>query len=303
MTPSVCVLLSTYNGSAFLEAQLESLRRQSGVQVDLHARDDGSTDGTVALLHNYAGTWPSLAELEPGENLGPAMSFLELLRTAPDAEFYAFCDQDDVWLPDKLARAVEVLSRDEGPTLYCSNVTCVAEDLKMLGTPRENGDTRLQHLLFENIAYGCTTVMNRAARSLIVGRLPEQGVVMHDWWCALVVGALGRIHYDPEPRILYRQHSANSYGAHAGVIGQAIANAARFLRRPDGFYPVHAQASELLRLYQDVLQPVAYRTIATLVESRRTWRTRFRYAAGGGILRNRTIDGVIVRGLILMNWY
>src|ERR1700719_2334213 len=125
MGPSVCVLLSTYNGEAFLEAQLESLRAQTGVEVRLHARDDGSTDGTVALLRRHAGTWPSLVGLQSAENLGPAKSFLELLRTAPDADFYAFCDQDDVWLPGKLARAAEALAGDTGPALYCSNVTCV----------------------------------------------------------------------------------------------------------------------------------------------------------------------------------
>src|SRR6185369_14462358 len=222
--PRVAVLLSTYNGEAFIEPQLASLRAQEGVEVRLHVRDDGSHDDTLAVLRRHADAWPQLAGVASGPNLGPAASFLELLRTAPDdADYYAFCDQDDVWLPGKLERAVEQLTASAGePALYCSNVTCVAEDLTVLGTPRANGDPRLQHLLFENIAYGCTTVLNRAARERIVSRLPERGVVMHDWWCALVVAAFGRIHYDPQPQILYRQHAGNSIGSHADLLSQTL---------------------------------------------------------------------------------
>lgn len=303
MGPLVCVLLSTYNGEAFLEAQLESLRAQTDVEVRLHARDDGSTDGTVALLRRHAGTWPSLAGLESAENLGPAKSFLELLRTAPDADFYAFCDQDDVWLPGKLARAAEALSGDTGPALYCSNVTCVAEDLSVLGAPRENGDTRLQHLLFENIAYGCTTVMNRAARALIVERLPQQGLVMHDWWCALVVAALGRIHYDPQPQILYRQHGGNSIGTEANLLVQTLNQAALFLRHPSGYYRIHAQASEFLRLCREDL-PLEFRALVErLVLSKRSLRVRVRYALSGQIVRSRLLGAVVARGLVAAGWY
>jgi glycosyltransferase involved in cell wall biosynthesis len=107
-TREVCVLLSTYNGEAHLEAQLESLKTQNGVTVDLHVRDDGSTDRTCEILRRHAGLWPGLAGIVPNDNLGPARSFLALLRSAPDKfEHYAFCDQDDVWMPDKLVRAIE----------------------------------------------------------------------------------------------------------------------------------------------------------------------------------------------------
>lgn len=303
MGPSVCVLLSTYNGEAFLAAQLDSLRAQAGVEVRLHARDDGSTDGTVALLRRHAGTWPSLAALRSTKNLGPARSFLELLRTAPDADFYAFCDQDDVWLPGKLARAAEALSGDTGPALYCSNVTCVAEDLSVLGAPRENGDTRLQHLLFENIAYGCTTVMNRSARALIVERLPQQGLVMHDWWCALVVAALGRIHYDPQPQILYRQHGGNSIGTEANLTVQTLNQAVLFLRNPSGYYRIHAQASEFLRICREDLTLEFRALVERLVHSKRSMPARVRYALSGQIVRSRLLGAIVARGLVVAGWY
>jgi glycosyltransferase involved in cell wall biosynthesis len=92
---------------------LDSLRAQEGVRVDLHVRDDGSSEATLAVLARFAEAWPELAKVQSGPNLKPAASFLELLQTAPpDADFYAFSDQDDVWLPQKLARATDALAAD-----------------------------------------------------------------------------------------------------------------------------------------------------------------------------------------------
>lgn len=301
--PSVCVLLSTYDGEAFLAAQLESLSAQRGVAVRLHARDDGSTDGTLAILHRYAKTWPELEGLQPGPNLGPGRSFLELLRTAPDADHYAFCDQDDVWLPGKLLRAVEALSGEQGPALYCSNVTCVAEDLTVLGVPRENGDTRLQHLLFENIAYGYTTVMNRAARTLIAKQMPEQGLVMHDWWCALVISALGDIRYDAESQILYRQHRGNSIGTRMGPLNRLAGQTRIFLRNPLEYYAPYGQAAAFLRQFRAELTVSDLALVESFVQSRATLFGRLGYAMSGRVHRLRPIDALVVRGLIAMGWY
>jgi glycosyltransferase involved in cell wall biosynthesis len=297
-------MMSTYNGEAFLEPQLQSLRAQEGVEVELHVRDDGSTDDTQGVLRRWAGVWPQVEGLASGPNLGPAASFLELLRTAPDdADYYAFCDQDDVWLPDKLVRAVEHLRDQRRPALYCSNVTCVAEDLTVLGTPRENSDTRLQHLLFENIAFGCTTVMNRAARALIAQRLPKSGLVMHDWWCTLVVAALGKVHCDGQSRILYRQHGGNAIGGHADLLSQTLKQARLFLQNPGGYYRIHAQATEFLRLYGPDLTPGSRALVEQMVHSKRSLAARVRYALSRQIVRSRLQGVIVARGLVLAGWY
>jgi glycosyltransferase involved in cell wall biosynthesis len=303
--PHVCVLLSTYNGAPYLAAQLDSLRAQQGVRVDLHVRDDGSSDATLAALAGYADTWPQLAKVSSGPNLKPAASFLELLRTAPpDADFYAFCDQDDVWLPQKLARATEALAADTGPALYCSNVTCVAEDLSVIGMPRQNDDPRLQHLLFENIAYGCTTVINRAARELVAERLPDPaGIIMHDWWIALAVAALGTIRYDPEPQILYRQHGSNSLGAKVGAAAQAFEHTANLVTNLRGYWRIHAQASEFLRRFGEQLKPADRAMVERLVQSKASWTRRLRLALSGQIVRSRLVDAIAARGLIVAGWY
>lgn len=302
--PRVAVLLSTYNGERYLAEQLASLRRQEGVALHVHARDDGSTDGTCAILRAHAPVWPELADLAPGTNLGVAASFLHLLGTAPaDADFYAFCDQDDVWMPDKLARATAALAAEEGPALYCSNTVCVDHDLKVIGTPAPHPDARFHHILFDNVATGCTVVLNRAARELLVSRLPESGVLMHDWWCALVIAAFGRLHYDPVPSMFYRQHGGNVVGLNANWLGQKLGLMRRLLRQRRTFYPIHAQAAELLRQFGPTM-PAPHRDhLARLVESKRSLAARAAFALSRQVVHRDLVGQTAVRGLILANWY
>ena len=302
--PRVAVLLSTYNGEAFLDAQLASLAAQSGVTVEVFARDDGSSDATLAGLARYAHLWPALASPMGGRNLGPAASFLELLRLAPAAfDFYAFCDQDDVWTPEKLARAVETLGDDPAPALYCSSVLIVDRELRPLGPHLVSGDSRFEHLLFENIAFGNTVVMNAAAARAVRAHAPEQGVIMHDWWCALVIAGVGRVVFDPRPGVLYRQHQANSIGASRSRAAEALALARSFWRDPGAFYPIHGQASECLRLFGDQLPSEPRRLLERLVKSKRNLIARLGFALLAPVIRARRIDALIARALIIVGLY
>ncbi|GLV23527.1 glycosyl transferase family 2 [Sphingobium sp. TomMM35A] len=302
--PHVVVLLSTYNGAAYLQEQLESLRAQEGVLVHLHARDDGSTDDTCAILQRFPEVLGEPAEFSSGPNLGVSASFLQLLRTAPDADYYAFCDQDDVWLPDKLARAVTALAHEEGPALYCSNMTLVDADLGIIGVPSPHRDLRFEHLLFENFATGCTILLNPAARALINNCPPANGaIMMHDWWCALIVSALGRVHYDPQPRILYRQHGGNVVGLDASWAAQKMKQISRLLRQRRAFYSIHAQATECLRLFGARLSPRQRAWLDRLVNSKRSFPARLAYALSGPVIHRDLLGSVVVRCLILAGWY
>jgi glycosyltransferase involved in cell wall biosynthesis len=304
VSPSVAVLLSTYNGGPWLAAQLDSLAEQVGVDVDVLARDDGSRDDTREILARYADRWPRLAGTTAGPNLGPAMSFLTLLEAAPDGfDGYAFCDQDDVWPPQKLARACRALAGAGGPALYCSQVMCVDADLRPLGPAPVKDDPRFEHLLFENIAFGVTLVMNAAAARLVRSRPPQQGVIMHDWWCALVVSAFGQVIYDPEPGVLYRQHGGNEVGQGVSRIGELARQARRLRRDPGRFWPAHAQAREFLRLWGEDLAPPQRALVQAFVASKRSLGARLAYAATGPILRERFADAVIARALVAAGLY
>lgn len=305
MTPRVAVLLSTYNGEAFLAAQLDSLRAQRDVLVEVFARDDGSSDATLKILAGYARWWPQLATPMTGPNLGPAASFLTLLGGEMEAfDGFAFCDQDDIWLPDKLARAVSRLHDGGGaPALYCSRVMCVDRSLRPLGPAPIKRDGRFAHLLFENIAFGATVVMNTRAAALVRSRPPASGVIMHDWWCALVVSAFGSVIYDEHPSLLYRQHGDNQIGQSANRLGELIRLARVFARAPSRFYPIHAQAMEFTRLFGDDLGPGDRRLAQALVDSKRSAATRIAYAASGEIVRAGLLGALAARLLIAAGLY
>jgi len=306
VTPRIAVLLSTYNGEAFLAAQLDSLISQRGVDVTLFARDDGSSDATREILTRYAGRWPSLAAPTAGSNLGPARSFLELLSAAPGGfDAYAFCDQDDVWLPDKLRRAARRLAEvpPARPALYCSRVLCVDADLRPLGPAPVKDDDRFEHLLFENIAFGVTVVMNWAAAELIRSRPPVAGVIMHDWWCALVTSAFGEVIYDPEPGVLYRQHGGNEIGQASRRLAEIRRQARIFARDPSRFYPIRAQAAEFLRLWGGRLDPSRRRLTEALVDSKRSLAGRIAFAASGRIVRANLAGAIAARILVLAGLY
>ncbi len=304
-SPRIAVLLATCNGEAFLAEQLDSLASQQDVAVELFVRDDGSTDTTLAVLERYSRLWPRLRDPIRGDRLGPAGSFLELLTSVPaDFDYYAFCDQDDVWAPDKLSRAASRLANgiDDQPALYCSRVRFADESLTPLGLSRLDRDVRFEHLLFENIAFGNTTVLNPAARLAVVGRLPQTGVIMHDWWCALVASAIGVVIYDEQPSVTYRQHSTNHLGGHADRFEEILGLIRAFRRDPRSFWPIHAQAAEFLRLFGERITPERRSLVCALVASQAGLFERVRYAVAGSLVRSRRLDALAGRALVLAGW-
>ena len=117
--PKCVVLMASYNGIPFISEQIDSILSQAEVDVRLFVRDDGSSDGTRDLLQRYADE--GSLTLLTGENLGPALGFLTLLRNAPEADYYAFSDQDDIWDSDKLITAIKQLKKQENLALYHCN--------------------------------------------------------------------------------------------------------------------------------------------------------------------------------------
>ena len=130
MNRRILVLVSTYNGERYLSQQLDSILNQKGVNVSVLVRDDGSSDNTIRILEDYEKRNQNLHYYQ-GTNVGPIMSFFDLLNQAKGYEYYAFCDQDDVWDDDKLSSAILLLDKepDSLPVLYCSNLKVVDENL------------------------------------------------------------------------------------------------------------------------------------------------------------------------------
>ncbi|OYX69348.1 MAG: hypothetical protein B7Y79_00020, partial [Rhodospirillales bacterium 35-44-4] len=264
MTAPIQILLSTYNGAEYLMELLASLDNQRGApEWNLLWRDDGSSDNSQSLLRNRDRT----TELVEGEaHLGPARSFLCLLAEAPeDAKAFAFCDQDDVWLPDKLARAWSWVSAQPSgyPALYFARQQLVDAALRPIGlSPEVRRPPSFNNALVQNIATGCTIMMNGAARRLILSApLPPDGS-MHDWWTYLLVsGAGGIICADQEPTILYRQHNKNTIGSTRSVFHRACGVLTRG-RRP--FLLVFGAHVETLKAARHLLDEKSYQKISDL---------------------------------------
>jgi glycosyltransferase involved in cell wall biosynthesis len=292
------ILFSAYNGMKYLESQLDSLKNQTLQNIEILARDDGSSDGTISIFEQSG---ISVLKDQFG-NLKPAQSFGVLLA-ASSASHVLCCDQDDVWLPQKLERMTSVMNRLESlhgshtPILLHHDLEVVDADLKTIapslwawrGLDVVNG-VNLNRLLLQNVVTGCALMANRA---LLNKALPlPQEAVMHDWWLALVASSFGIIEALPESLVKYRQHGGNSLGARrldAGFVLQNIIGKA--VLKPSIEARV-AQAQAFLERFEDSLQPEqleVVRAFATLREAswferrRRLARYDFRFS---GILRN-----------------
>ncbi len=222
---SVEILLATYNGGRFLEAQLESLLRQTFPAWRVLVRDDGSTDETAAILGRFVSRYPEkVTFVRDGlGRLGACGSFGRLLALS-QAPYIMLCDQDDVWLPEKIERTLHVMREAEKakgtttPILVHTDLQVVDQALRVIDKSfwhyqhlRPEAGSRWQVLLVQNVVTGCTVMINRALRDMAVPVPPQ--AIMHDWWLALVAALFGRVLFLRWASVLYRQHCANDTGA------------------------------------------------------------------------------------------
>lgn len=246
----ITVLMSAYNGEAYIRQQIDSVLNQDiDAQITLLVRDDGSEDATQRILQEYysAGklSWYS------GENLGPARSFWHLLKNAPEADYYAFCDQDDVWLPEKLARAVSQLQKEQA-MLYCSAFIATDGDLNPIAYHHSplNQYTDYAHSLIYSTAAGCTFVFTREAGKLAMAYdMDMHPPIIHDWLLHKIVTINGgKMIFDPVGSIYYRQHGHNTIGAQKSGLQGLLVRVKRFLS--GGSRRVRSQcAKALLEVY------------------------------------------------------
>lgn len=224
----ITILLSTYNGARHLPEQLASFETQTDQEWRLVWRDDGSSDKTreiMAAFTRRVGDVRCREVVCSGRHRGAAQSFLSLLHETADSALVAFADQDDVWLPDKLARARATLSgRADRATLYSARQFLVDSELRGDSLSILPGmQPGFPACLTQNIVHGNTLVMNRAAADLVAG-IPGPPGTMHDWWSYIVVTACGGdVLIDPTPVVLYRQHGGNLIGSPPSTLRRATA--------------------------------------------------------------------------------
>lgn len=208
--PKVNILLSTYNGEKYLVSQLDSLLSQTYKNITIYVRDDGSVDATRDILQRYAqkGLVVVLNDAEHN-NLGYMESFWRLLRKSGKADYYAFCDQDDIWLSNKVELGVKALECENGklPLLYSSSFVYCDENLNLEGYPPPmKVPIQFKDVMFYTPAFGFTIIINKVLRDIALSASCLKGIP-HDGWCQKIAASMGKIVYDTTQTAKYRRHS------------------------------------------------------------------------------------------------
>ena len=209
----VLVLMSTYNGEKYLKFQLDSIRKQTIYDnIYILVRDDGSTDRTVDILSDYAKD--GHLKYFVGENIGSAKSFHELLKYADRTDFYAFADQDDVWLPNKIETALKWLVKKDVPAAYGCSKNIVDDNLMCTNIedvyPPQG---YLNTMCKVNAVSGCTMVFNHRLREMYLECPKILDTIYHDSYMWKLASTVGEVFFDHGKYILYRQHGDNTVGA------------------------------------------------------------------------------------------
>lgn len=216
MKKNVSILLATYNGAKFLQYQLDSIAKQDYIGWRLIISDDGSKDNTKNIVKKYISTNPHLdIKLVDGPQKGYSHNFIGMLCMS-NTEYTCFCDQDDVWLPNKLSSSIEAIKSHGIAALYCSRTKLINKKGVLIGySPLFQRTPNFKNALVQSIAGGNTMMMNSPAKQLLQNAYnPEIHITSHDWWSYQIIsGAGGIVFYDAIPRVLYRQHQENLIGS------------------------------------------------------------------------------------------
>ena len=220
------ILLSTYNGAPYLPELLASLEAQTYQDWKLCVRDDGSTDNSVEILQKFQQDHSDHVEIIQDEegNIGSYQSYMRLLKSA-DSDYIVFCDQDDVWMPNKIELSVAKINELEKlhgknlPLLIFTDLQAVDKDLKTIHpsfwqyqklNPEIAYDWK--KLLAQNVITGCTILMNQEAKKVC---LPAPlYCILPDHWIGVQVSKYGKVGFISTPTLLYRQHGNNVAGVH-----------------------------------------------------------------------------------------
>ncbi|MDP1573499.1 MAG: glycosyltransferase family 2 protein [Coxiellaceae bacterium] len=215
-SPKICILMGTYNGEAFLKEQLLSFVAQTHQNWVLYISDDGSKDNTLEIVRDFQKEiGDDRVFIVEGPRKGFCANFLSLICNEEiNGDYYAFSDQDDVWEPNKLARALECIAGINKPALYGARTLLTNKKNEPIGfSTLYKRKPSFQNALVQSIASANTITLNNTARDLLKKYSKNIDVVSHDWWAYQVItGCGGVVFYDPLPTLRYRQHDNNAIG-------------------------------------------------------------------------------------------
>lgn len=303
---TVAILLSTYNGERYLAEMLDSILAQTVQEWRLLIRDDGSSDGTHEIIRRYQARDERIRWINPDEqeNLGVIRSFWTLLQ-AEKAEYYAFSDQDDFWLPQKLQiqlDAMGALDPSRGALVY-TDLSVVDQELQviapsMIKAQSDHANTTLLAELTENTVTGGVTLINQTLAQMWTGK-EEHELLMHDWYLGLLAASQGQLAYVDLITQLYRQHDQNVLGAR--TLRKRMANWIRpqllFQKYWNLIHDSQEQARNLLVLPLEPQDRELVEDFVTILDQGMV--ERIRRIFGQGFRKNRWFHTLVFRTLII----
>lgn len=261
---TVTVVMSTYNGEKYVAEQIDSILASTYQDFEIMISDDGSKDATLSIIKEYEAKMPDKIHVNQNErNLGYILNFLQgICKTSSD--YIMFCDQDDVWKPNKIEitlnklKQIEAKSGKDLPISVFTDAIVVNQKLDVIQNSFFQAghlnpyNTDLSHMLMENKLIGCTVMMNAATRKILQEHSLPTHARLHDWWIAIVTAALGKATFLNEGTILYRQHGNNIVG-NTGFLAYIKNRITSLKKQKDAILALQYQAEEFLTLYGDML--------------------------------------------------
>ena len=280
----ITILLAAYNGEKYIAEQIESLLAQTVRDFKLYIHDDHSTDGTYDIISAYAHENPELIIAQQNDyNTGGAKhNFMQMMIRYKD-DYVMLCDQDDVWLPDKIQVTYDKMKETEAgygaqtPLLVHTDLQVVDEELVTISPSyryamnSNYNNTSLRHQIIQNTCTGCTAMYNRALANLIAEAPPF--MVMHDWWLMLTAAAFGRIAPIESQTVLYRQHRENEIGAgNVRTFCYKINKLLNYKEIKKALNDTYLQTQSFLDVYRDKLSPEQNTFLAAYCDVPKHWK-------------------------------
>ena len=293
----VAVLLSTYNGEKYVAEQIHSILTQTYKNLVLVVRDDGSSDKTIKIVKEFADKYDNIRLVE-GKNMGFIKSFFELLKYE-QADYYAYADQDDIWLPEKISLAVKSLDQLPAsmPNMAFSNSDYYNVDMELIKEGEKNKTYSFTNSLYECVSQGMTMVINQTAKDLILDFVPEK-VFFHDWWTYMICSGIGNVAYDNVTTVKYRRDGKNATAEGEGFF-KVLSWRLKNLFGKDGMKDIRTQQREFKRLFYSKVGPDNQAILDRFVQEKYSVKGVIRKVTYSKPLRRSKLADIAVRILFI----
>lgn len=294
----VAVVMSTYNGEKYVAEQLDSILNQTYKNIEIVVRDDGSKDNTVKIIKEYQKKYNNI-KLVTGKNLGFIKSFFELLKIT-ESDYYAYADQDDVWMENKIELAVNLLNEldDTKPNMAFGNSDYYDENMNLIGEGEKHRKFSFKSALFECVSQGMTMTINKKTRDYIVEN-PPKTCFFHDWWTYLICIGLGNVVYSDVTTVKYRRMKTNATSEGQGYIKLLIWRIKNLLIN-DGIKDVKRQMINFKEIYYKELNEENKKVLDLFSNEKYNFFVAIKKAFYSKKLRRRMIDDFMLRVIFIL---